>query len=472
MITAEVLSDAPLQALWQAAAPYRTGWLAALGVEGAGQLRITAEGAWPQPQWSAALDLTDARVTLPALEPIEHLAGRLQIKPDLLTVTHLQGTWRGRPLHGEGTLVNFSAPELDLAGGWGALRAEGAVALSGSHLTLSRLTTTYRQSQAQTTGEVELSGPAWDGTLYSDFSIAVSDALPHWPRRPAPLDAWQPSGIIRGHGFLRGPLRQIRRAEGGLKWRAADLTTARGLRLDNLQGEYRQRDGIGSLTSLTTLVAGGAVALSGTSRLEASPQPFDAQVTVQDLELGRLAREIGWTAQQVSGRVTAEGRFQGTLDDGWGSLAGEGRVQVTNGRLFEMPLFGGLADLLAAPALRRVTFREAAGTFAVARRVLTSRDLTFYSDLATLTADGSIGPGEALAARVVASLDPTAFEHSPGFARSAGRFLHKAGYLIGEIRVSGTLSHPTYELVPVSLNRVLKEQVLGRLGSVLGELVQ
>lgn len=149
-----------------------------------------------------------------------------------------------------------------------------------------------------------------------------------------------------------------------------------------------------------------------------------------------------------------------------GSLAGQARLQVTNGQLFEIPVLRGLADLLGAPALRRVTFHEAAGTFTVQQETLTTSDLTFYSQLATLTAIGSVGFNGALDAHVITSIDPTAFEHSPEFARAAGRFLHKAGYLIGEIKVSGTLANPKYEIMPVSLNRILKEQVFERLRDV------
>ena len=186
------------------------------------------------------------------------------------------------------------------------------------------------------------------------------------------------------------------------------------------------------------------------------------------MEWERLTKDTVWRDRQISGLLSMEGEFRGSAREFPQSLEGGGRVQVANGQLFQLPLLKGLADVLRAPALRRGTFREAAGTFTVQQQTLSSSDLTVYGDLATLTAQGSIGPADAVDAHVVAFVDPTAFEHSPEFARWAGQFLlRKAGHLVAEIHIKGTLADPKPEVVPLSLSRLLKEQ-FGRILGLLG----
>ncbi len=462
-----LVEEAPLEAVWQAVAPYRKGWWAKTQLEGAGQLRVTLQGPLPHPHAAAMLSLTDARFVSPATGAMDHLAGRWLIEPGLLTATDVRGQWRDHPLRLNGTLVNFTTPEIDASGSWGEWSVEAALAIDGSRVTINNVTTAFHQSRAQTTGELLLTPTTPTGTLYSEFTLETADLADLLPASSAAtLRTWHPVGTVKGRAFLKGPLETPNAWECGVKARAAELTVG-GMHLEQLQGEYRQLEGHATVPTLTALVGGGTVAGTGTLEITQPHHPLSAQVTITNLELSRLIRETPWKNHAISGSLNAECQLAGPGDDLARSLQGQGRLQITNGQLFELPLFGEMADLLSVPALRHVTFREAAGTFAWRNQQLTTQDLTFYSNLATLTATGSIGPAGALNAHVVASLDPTAFEHSPQFARAAGQFLHKAGYLIGEVKLGGTIEHPTYELVPVSLSRIVKEQVFERLRDAL-----
>jgi len=470
-VSVDVTSDAPLETLWQALAPYRTGGLASAQLAGVGQLHATLQGPWPHPYVTTVLTVEDGHLTSPATGPLEHLSGRFLIQPNLVTATAVGGVWRDQPVQLEGTLINFAAPEVDCTLRWGEIAAEGAFAVEGPRVTLTQLVTTYRRSRAQTTGEITVGSDQVEGTLYSEFEIDLAEATALLPATATAVRARQPAGVVTGHAFVRGPLREPRVWECGIKGHA-DQVVVNGIRFDNVHGEYRQLNGEVAVPTLTALCYGGALSASGTMHLDEPGHPLTAQITVNNLELGRLAKDTPWRERHLAGLVSGECRVHGLGHELPRSLEGDGRLQVTNGQLFEIPVLQGLADLLGAPALNRVTFRDAAGTFALQRERLTTSDLTFYSNLATLTARGSIGPAGAIDAHVVTSIDPTAFEHSPQFARTAGQFLHKAGYLIGEIKISGTLREPRYEVVPVSLNRLLKEQVFEQLRGVFEGLLR
>lgn len=465
----EVTAEGPLATLWQAAAPYRTGWLAEIQLTGSGQLQAQATGTLTAPHLAAALTIQDARLTAPALGTIDALTGRVRLEPTLLTAVGVRGTWRQQLVQMDGTLVNFAAPEISGTLTVGEVTADAALAVAGSQVTITELTTRYRKSQATTTGTLDAG--AMTGALHTEFSLDAADGLALAPASWTALRAWQPAGRLKGECSLEGPLHDVARWQVTLSARAGEFTV-QGIRLENVLLEYRQRDGAATLQPLTALVYGGTVSTTGTLRLDDAHRPFTAKVSLANLELGRLAKELAWNDQQVSGLVSGECQVSGAADALPGSLNGQGRLQVTNGRLFEMPLLKGLADILGASALRRVVFKEAAGTYELHGDRVTTQDLTVYGDLATLTATGAVTLAGALDARVVASIDPTAFERSPQFAQTIGRFLHQAGYLIGEIKLGGTLAQPTYEVVPLSLNRVLKEQVFKKLGDMLGGLLQ
>lgn len=453
-LAATAQTDAPLEALWQAAAPYRPRGWADAALEGSGHCTVTAQGSPHAPQISATLQMEDGRLTHPAIGALEHLRGRVRLEPNLVTVTGMTGHWRDAPVQLDGTLVNFAAPEIDAAVRWGEVAAEAALAIEGRRMTITNLVTTYRHSRAQTTGEITVETLQPEGTLYSEFALDLTDL-------PA-LAPWQLGGVVKGRAFLKGPLTSPHAWELGIKAHAGSLAV-RGLTFENVHGEYQQRGPEAAVPTLTARCYGGVLSASGTVQWLPSQRPFTAQMAVANTELGRLAADTPWRQHQLAGLLSGEWSLRGNAQALPQTLDGHGRLQVTNGRLFELPLLKGLADLLGAPALRRVTFREAAGTFAVNRGVLSTSDLTFYGDLTTLTATGTVGPAGALDARIIVSIDPTAFEQSPQFAKAAGQFLYQAGYLIGEVKVGGTLDHPTHEIVPVTLNRILKEQVFERL---------
>lgn len=470
-VAVELEAEGPLDTLWAAAAPYRTGWLATAEAAGAYHLHGTVAGTVRAPKPSAALTLRQGRLTSPSIGTLEALEGRVVMEPNLLTAAGLRATWRGQPVQLDGTLVNFTAPEISGRATVGEVAADVALAVAGPRLAVTEVTATYRKSNAVITGTMTLGAPV-TGALRARFALDAADALSLLPPTTATsLQAWRPAGRLKGECTLDGLLTDARRLTGQLSLHAGEFT-ARGIRLENLLIEYRQRDGRAMLSALTALLYGGTVAATGTLALDDPRGPFTAQLNVAHLELGRAASELNWKDQQISGQLSGDCQLQGSTAAGPASITGDGRFQVTNGRLFELPLLKGLADMLGAPALRRVVFRDAAGTYRVGDGQIATDDLTVYGDLATLTAVGRVTFAGALDARVLASIDPTAFERSPQFAHKLGEFLHQAGYLVGEIHLGGTLANPTYQVVPISLNRILKDQVVKRLGGLLGELLQ
>ena len=469
-LAVELTHEGPLAALWEAAAPYRPAGLAEARLTGTAQLEVSATGTLNTPKASATLAVQEAQLTAPGIGTVDALSGRFRVEPNLLTAAEVRGTWQGQAVQLDGTLVNFAAPEISGTLTVGEVAADAALAIHGAQVTITELATRYRKSQATTTGTVTL-GPPMTGALRTEFSLDAADGLALAPAMAPALLAWQPAGRLKGELSVSGPLQDSAHRQTTLSARAGEFTV-RGIRLENVLLEYRQRDGAATLQPLTALVYGGTVSTTGTLRLDDPHRPFTAKVSLANLELGRLAKELAWKDQQISGLVSGECSVSGAGDAMPKSLVGQGRLQVVNGRLFEMPLLKGLADMLGAPALRRVVFRDAVGTYELLGDRLTTQDLTVYGDLATLTATGAVTLAGALDARVVASIDPTAFEHSPQVAHTVAQFLHQEGYLIGEIKIGGTVAKPTYEVVPVSLNRMLKEQVFKRLGGLLGGLLE
>lgn len=471
VLAIELEAAGPLEGLWRAAAAYRTGWLADAQVAGIYQCQGTVSGTARAPRPSAALTLERARLTSPTTDPIEEIEGRIVLEPNLVTAAGLRATWRKTPIQIDGTLVNFLAPEISGRLTYGEIAADLALAVNGSRITITELAARYRKSEATVTGTVTL-GDTLTGALRATFALDATDGLSLLPPESATLlREWKPAGRLKGECALDGPLQDPLRAGAQLSVHAGEFAV-RGIRLENLVLEYRQRDGQAMLAPLTALVYGGTVTTTATLALANPDGPFTAQLAIANLELNRVAKDLQWKDQQISGQFGGECSLQGLTNTLPASINGQGRLQITNGRLFELPLLKGLANMLGAPALQRVVFREAAGTFALGGSKVRTEDLTIYGDLATLTAIGDVTFAGGIDARVLASIDPTAFDQAPQFAHQLGQFLHQNGYLVGEIKLGGTLAQPTYEVVPMSINKILKDQVVKRIGGLLGGLLQ
>ena len=92
---------------------FREYWPEIEDLDGAGDLRLTLSGPWSAPLPEGSLDVHEAYVRARSLpEPLEHLAGRLELRGGTLTATNLSGSIGGGAFRGGGS-YQFAQDHLD-----------------------------------------------------------------------------------------------------------------------------------------------------------------------------------------------------------------------------------------------------------------------------------------------------------------------------------------------------------------------
>jgi len=163
---------------------------------------------------------------------------------------------------------------------------------------------------------------------------------------------------------------------------------------DHLLMQARRTPGRLDITNMVGSIYQGQV--TGSLAIVFSPQNdmFDLDFETRDLSFDRLlSRLAGSSTNQYEGRVYAQGRLRGPFPDspGWTNLTGAGNLRIEDGRLFLIPVFGGLSSLLSRiyPGLGFSEQNLAEATVTLRDGAIHTDDLKLGGTLLSLSAKGS-----------------------------------------------------------------------------------
>ncbi len=120
---------------------------------------------------------------------------------------------------------------------------------------------------------------------------------------------------------------------------------------------------------------------------------FDAVLDAADINFHSLMRErLGKDAAPYEGRLSLQLRLAGPMDArALDQAAGQGRLRIANGRIFQIPLFGGLSDLLGKiiPGLNMVMRQtDVRARFVIRRGRISAEEVLVEGDVFSLRASG------------------------------------------------------------------------------------
>ena len=403
--------------------------------------------------------LQEASAVFPGIDPIQKISGTLHWKPDLLTVTELQGVFRNHPFHLDGSLVNFSQPEVDAHLAWGNLAADAQLTIDGEHVELHLISGHYGKSPFRLFGEIA----GWKeptGNLYGETSFRLEELAALLPRPPDWLKQLEAKGEISTRWILKGILSKPAEWEVGLK-ASSPSVMYREIELTQLTLDSKLAQGAFTLTQAKAGFSGGEALLTGTLDTHDPKKPWNAHLSLQAVELDSLAQILKWETQNLSGQLFLDWQGRGSANH-WEMLQGNGSIRIGGGRILELPFLGGFADLLKLPTLRTLVFQEAQGPFSIREGTLRTNSFLLKSPQSTLTIVGSggflKGTDSPIDWRILPTLSP---ELIPQESRSKiGKVIAKGtSYFVGEIQITGTWKNPKRTFVPKPVTQILNEQL-------------
>ncbi len=248
---------------------------------------------------------------------------------------------------------------------------------------------------------------------------------------------------------VESDLRNARFATGDVAWPIDQLATTASLADRRVDARYEAR-----------LLGGSARGEAGIG-LEGE-QPFRVTWDVQGTRIEQALRVVQGGTPSHSGRLAASGRLTGKLDAPNAALAGNGNLQVSDGRLINLPIVRELTDLLARARImpQPATADRARVTFLINPDRITISEMEVATALAVFTGSGDVFFDNRVDMDIRASILGRLEETLKGVGDlgELGNRILNIGGAIGQVadrvvtyEVHGTLSDPRIRIKPLSL---------------------
>lgn len=225
----------------------------------------------------------------------------------------------------------------------------------------------------------------------------------------------------------------------------AELVGWRWITADTCSMEWIAQGDRITMTNLQMDVYGGR--LEGDVQLEgigSEPVRYTARAQVADVGFATLLREVRQAEMELqegslSGRIEVEGLAE---DDWRASLEGEGRVRIREGQVFQIPLLGGLSQLLGRiyPRLGFAVQTDARAHFDIRERHISSDNIRIEGALLSLRGEGQYQLDDNLDFKV------QVLPLRRGFLVDAVRLVTYPVSRLLQFRLKGTLSEPHWSI--------------------------
>jgi hypothetical protein len=235
-----------------------------------------------------------------------------------------------------------------------------------------------------------------------------------------------------------------------------------GLKSHDFLMSYNQSEGIIDIPLIHSSLYDGTIEAGAKMNLNSANPPYFINADIQNIKIEKLKLDTKAKEKDISGTLQAQLKLNGFLND-ISKLKGTGKINISEGKLWQLNLFRGLGSLLFAKDFANIVFQEGACAFLVQDQYIFTDDLRLKSNIADLSGPVKIGFDSSIDASLnvqvldeMVPLTGTFKDITTAIVGQAGRF--------GIIKISGTLNEPKYKFQPavVDIIRGLKDAIFGK----------
>ena len=397
---------------------------------------------------------------------IEDFNGSINLKDNTVKLGKTTFILNGVTYRLDGALseLDTDRPAVNISLESEALKMDSSMVIADDLIRAIKISGSFYGSMFKITGSVKNLSPP-DADLYCEARLELPDIERLMPHSEFIAKTLKPRGQCVIAAVYNGPLDDPARAEASLKVSSNSIGLF-GVQSRELYLDLRMLEGRLSAYRFTSRPYSGLFEGSLDADISAKGFPFSFNLALKDADLGGLSQDLKLEKQKLSGLISSKFFIQGNAASA-DSLRGSGWVTVTDGRLWDLPLLGGVTELLAAPSLKSVTFKEAAGNFVVDERRISTEDLTFYSEKVNIQARGFVDFDKRIDFMLTTNITQDVVEGSSDIANIANILISEAGNYMGKIRVTGTIDKPKFNLNAKPMGDLFKKEIKGLLRNIL-----
>jgi hypothetical protein len=222
----------------------------------------------------------------------------------------------------------------------------------------------------------------------------------------------------------------------------------------NARGSLSIIDGIINLKNFSLNAFQGTVITKGTLDLrDLKKRPFNFDLEIMGVEANSALSKFTTVGKNLFGKFTMNTKLKGSLNDTLGldtqTLAGDGSVQIFDGKLIGYPLTLKLADFTGINELREVDFKNWSNKFSISDGKVEIKDLKINAGSTDFLVNGTHGLDGVIAYSLNVKLPSSVSDrlNLSGIANQLVQFFKdKEGRFNLDFDVTGTVTTPSLKL--------------------------
>lgn len=413
-------------------------------------------------QLNGSLDIVDAKLKLEKIGPIfENINGKLEFSPNQLMWSGLSFKYLNTEYKTSGTLADFKAPAVTAELSSKDLRLESAFAVNGKFIKFSKFKGQYINSEFSLAGDIDVTGPSRiNADIRAGLKINLDDLKEPLKNFKERLEQIKPSGVLQVDGNLAGNINDIKSCAIEAEV-SGNSISAYGLKSGDFLISYSQQNGIADMKVIRMSLYDGVIDVAGSINLASSNLPYWVNFGIQGVKIEKLKMDTPGKDKDIAGTIQAQAKINGFSND-LAKLSGQGRLIITEGKLWELNLFKGLGRLVFAKDFASIVFKEGSSDFFIQDKSIFTDNLSMKSEFVDLSGPLKIGFDNSIDASLNVRVDDKMVPLAGTFKDLTTAIIGQAGRF-GVIKINGTLKEPKYKFQSVAFDilKALKEAFFG-----------
>lgn len=373
--------------------------------------------------------------------PLENVKGKIDFTRNQLIWSGIGFKYMGADYKTSGVLTNFDKPRVELKLSSDRLALRSLLAINDKIITLSKFDGRFDNAEFSLQGDIDTKDPL---SVAADVSGLVKfdlDAAKEPFKKPMDiLKNSKASGRMTASFNLKGNLNDLARAAIDAEVTSESLFVY-GLKIDDFSMEYFQRNGIMNIARMRSSLYGGVLDATGMVDLISKDTPYQINADIKNLKIEKIKKDTVFKDMDISGSMQVHFGVKGFSSD-LSRLNAWGKIDILNGKLWQLNLFRGMGTLLFKSDFNSVVFKEGSCNFFIKENRVFTNDLIMKSDLLNIYGVVKAGFDNSIRASLKAEFTDEGID--------AGNISDIAGaierYSIMEI--GGTLKEPKYKIRP------------------------
>ena len=438
-------------------------------LSGQGKLSIgfrkIADQKIPEITGSLELISSQAKINRIAL-PLKDINGTIEYVRDKLQWANLSFSYLDRIYKTGGALANLRAPQVNLTLSSDELLLKTSFRLKEKLIKIAKMEGRYLNSWLFVKGNINFADPqALQADIDGELTLNLKDLYKPLAKFKNQLEQIKAKGLVKAKIILNGSINNPKYSQIRAELSSSTLSLY-GLKADKFFLNYAQADGIADIPLMHLSLYDGFLEAAAKINLDSENQPFWTEAKINDIKIEKLKLDTPFKDKDSSGTIRAIAKVNGFLKD-ISKLSGAGKIQIENGKLWELNLFKGLGKLLFSRDFTDIVFSDGYCEFFIKDKAIFTDKLILKSSLVNLEGRGKIGFDSALDVSLNVQMSDELAPETGSVKDIAAAIMGQAGRF-ATIKLSGTLQKPEYQhhFTPVDVLKGLKDTIMG---SIFGQ---